>query len=451
MSEQSMSSSVGTEAEVAHSNQVRPGWARPFLTIWTGQAISLLGSQLVQFALIWYLTKQTGSATVLATASLVGLLPQVVLGPLIGTLVDRWNRRATMIIADSVIALATLVLAYLFGCGAVQIWTIYLLMFVRSLAGGFHGPAMMASASLMVPKEQLTRFQGFNQMLYGGLNIISAPLGALLLEVMPVQGILMIDVGTALLAITPLFFIPVPEPERRPTPEGAQTGPLTVWRDFREGLGYVMAWPGLRMLMGMALMINFVLPPASSLMPLLVTEHFGGDALQLGWINSALGVGLISGGLILGAWGGFKRRILTTLVGLLGMGLSYLVIGFTPATFFSLALFAAFLGGSMVSITNGPVFAIFQATIEPAMQGRVFTLVGSLGGAMAPVGLILAGPIADIFGIQIWYIMSGGVTALMGIAGYFIPAVLNIENNNGKAAEALEVSTESISAEIASL
>ncbi len=432
-----MKNNEGTKTSVAHLCQVRPGWARPFFTIWMGQAASLLGSQLVQFALIWYLTKQTGSATVLATASLVGLLPQLVLGPVIGTLVDRWNRRVTMIVTDSVIALTTLVLAYLFGIGTVQIWTIYLLMFVRSLAGGFHGPAMMASTSLMVPKEQLTRVQGFSQMLYGGLNIVSAPLGAVLLGVMPPQGILMIDVVTALLAITPLFFISVPEPERRPVSRGSQTGPLTVWRDFREGLGYVMAWPGLRMLIGMALMINFVLPPASSLMPLLVTEHFGGDALQLGWINSALGVGVLAGGLILGTWGGFKRRILTTLVGLLGIGLSYLVIGFAPATLFPLALFAVFLAGAMASFVNGPVHAIFQATIEPAMQGRVFTLIGSLGGAMAPVGLVLAGPIADIFGIQTWYIVSGGVFALMGIAGYFIPAVLNIESNNGKAAEAL--------------
>jgi len=283
-----------------------------------------------------------------------------------------------------------------------------------------------------------------------GLNIISAPLGAVLLGVMPLQGILMIDVGTALLAITPLFFIPVPEPERRPVLEEAQAGLLTVWGDFREGLRYVMAWPGLLIIMGMALMINFVLTPASSLMPLLVTEHFGGDALQLGWIESALGGGVIAGGLILGAWGGFKRRIVTALVGLLGLGLSYLMIGFAPATLFSLALFAAFLGGSMVSITNGPVFAIFQATIEPAMQGRVFTLIGSLSAGMAPVGLVFAGPIADTLGIQTWYIVGGGVCVLMGIAGCFIPAVLNIESNNGKAAEPLEVSTESACAEPAS-
>ncbi|MCK4977843.1 MAG: MFS transporter, partial [Anaerolineales bacterium] len=176
------------------SPRLPKNWAAPFFTIWTGQAFSLLGSQLVQFALIWWLTKTTGSATVLATASLVGLLPQVLLGPIAGTFVDRWSRRVTMIIADGIIALATVLLAYLFWSGVVQIWHVYLLMFVRSMAGSFHWPAMQASTSLMVPKEHFSRIQGLNQILNGGMNIISAPLGALLLEVLSIQGVLSIDV-----------------------------------------------------------------------------------------------------------------------------------------------------------------------------------------------------------------------------------------------------------------
>ncbi len=157
-----------------------PNWKRRFFTVWTVQALSLLGSQLVSFALIWYLTKMTGSATVLTTASLVGLLPQVILGPFVGTLVDRWNRRRIMIIADGIIALATLLLAYLFLIDKAAIWTIYILLFIRSVAGGFHYNSMNASTVLMVPKEFLTKIQGLNQMIGGGLNIISAPLGALL-------------------------------------------------------------------------------------------------------------------------------------------------------------------------------------------------------------------------------------------------------------------------------
>lgn len=137
-------------------------WMAPFFTVWVGGAFSLLGSQLVQFALIWWLTESTGSATVLATASLVGLLPQVLLGPLVGALVDRWSRRWVMIVADSATALATIGLALLFWNGSIQIWHVYLLMFIRSIGGGFHWSAMQASTSLMVPKEHLSRIQGLN-------------------------------------------------------------------------------------------------------------------------------------------------------------------------------------------------------------------------------------------------------------------------------------------------
>ena len=145
-------------------------WKTRFFTIWGGQALSILGSQLVQFALIWYLTVETGSATVLATASLVGLLPNVILGPFVGTLVDRWDRRRIMLFADSIISLATVVLAVLFTLGVVEIWHIYAVLFIRSLADSFHKNAMIASTSLMVPVEKLTRIQGINEMLNGGFE-----------------------------------------------------------------------------------------------------------------------------------------------------------------------------------------------------------------------------------------------------------------------------------------
>ncbi len=134
-------------------------WKATFFTIWGGQALSILGSQLVQFALIWYLTVKTGSATVLATASLAGMLPNVVLGPIIGTLVDRWNRRWTMLLADGIEALATIALAVVFALNVVEVWHIFVILFIRSLAGAFHANATNASTSLMVPVEHLTRFR----------------------------------------------------------------------------------------------------------------------------------------------------------------------------------------------------------------------------------------------------------------------------------------------------
>jgi DHA3 family macrolide efflux protein-like MFS transporter len=413
-------------------NQPPKNWASSFFPIWIGQAFSLFGSQLVQFALIWWLTSTTGSATVLATATLVGLLPQVFLMPIAGTFVDRWNRRVTMIVADGLVAMATLTLVALFWMGNVQVWQVYLLMFVRAAAGSFHWPAMQASTSLMVPEKHLSRVQGLNQMLNGGLNIIAAPLGAVLLAVFPMQGVLLIDIGTALLAILPLFFVTVPQPARSSTNAAPGEKPSAL-QDFRAGLRYVMSWPGLMIIGIMATLINLLLTPAYALMPILVTKHFAGGAMQFAWMESVFGIGVILGGLILSVWGGFRRRIYTSMLGLVGMGIGSLLIGFVPASAFSLAVAGAFLMGIASPITNGPLFAALQAVVAPDMQGRVFTLVGSVAAAMTPLGLIVAGPVADAVGVQAWFIIGGLVTVAMAFAGLLIPAVVNFEK--GAAAE----------------
>jgi len=400
-------------------------WAAPFFTIWTGQAISLLGSQMVQFAIIWWLTRTTGSAIVLTTASLVGLLPMVVLGPFVGALVDRWNRRKILLIADTGIALVTLLLAYIFFMGWIQIWMVYVALFLRSLGSGFHNPSMSASTSLMVPDEHLTRVQGLNSTLYSGLNIISAPLGALLLEVLAVEGVLVIDVGSALFAIIPLFFIAIPQPENKNLSQ-KENLVASVWDDFKEGLRYVRAWPGLIILLVMALFLNMVINPAFTLLPLLVREHFGGGALQLGWFNSAFGIGAVVGGVLLGIWGGFKKKIHTTQMGLIGLSIGLGVIGFASETMMAMAIAGILFVGIMITITNGPINAILQSTVDPAMQGRVFTLVGSLSSAMTPLGLILAGPISELISIQIWYIVSSVLTLGFGIGGFFSKALMSL-------------------------
>ncbi|MEJ2353656.1 MAG: MFS transporter, partial [Anaerolineales bacterium] len=375
-------------------------WKTRFFTIWSGQALSILGSQLVQFALIWYLTVQTGSATVLAMASLVGMLPNVVLGPFIGTLVDRWNRRRIMLIADSIVALATIALAVLFALDVVEVWHIYAVLFIRSLAGAFHANAMNASTSLMVPVEHLTRIQGFNQMLEGGLNVVAAPLGALLLGMLPMQGILSIDVITALFAILPLAFIHVPQPERN----AVAAEKTTVWTDFKAGLGYMFSWPGLLIIGLMTVGINFTIIPAFSLLPLMIKDYFGGSAIHLSWVESAMGAGMIVGGALLGLWGGFSRKILTSLLGLMGMGAGTLILALAPASAISLAVGAALLVGLMTPMTMGPFFAVIQSTVEPDMQARIFSLLSSVGTGIVPLGLMIAGPVSDRVGIQAWFL-----------------------------------------------
>ena len=221
-------------------------WQARFFTIWTGQTFSLLGSTLVRFALIWWLTERTGSATVLALANLAAFLPIVVLGPIMGTLIDRWSRRWIMVVADGSVALLTGVLALLFWLDLIQVWHIYLLLFLRSVGEGMHEPAMDASTTMLVPNEHLTRVAGANQV-RRSLTFLSGPvLGALLLEVLPIQGVLAIDVLTALPAILPLLFLDVPQPAPAQAPDGeASSGWQAMARETREGLRYVWNWRGL--------------------------------------------------------------------------------------------------------------------------------------------------------------------------------------------------------------
>jgi DHA3 family macrolide efflux protein-like MFS transporter len=403
---------------------------RQFFIIWSGQALSLLGSRLVQFALIWWLTKTTESATVLAMASLVGLLPQVVLGPFVGVLVDRWRRRWVMFGSDGLVALATLVLAVLFWQDAVQVWHVFVILFVRALAGSFHWPAMQASTTLMVPERLFTRIQGLNQTLQGGLNVAAAPLGALLLEVSTMHSILAIDIATALVAMLPLLFIAIPQPERKVEVAGQIA---SFWDELHDGLRYVRSHRGLRMLITMAVMVNLVLVPTFSLMPILVTNHFSGEAVQLAWMEALSGAGIVVGGALLGAWGGFRRKILTTQTGLLGMGLAVLVVGLTPSALFWLAVAAMFGVGLSMALTNGPILAILQMTVAPDLQGRVFTLLNSLVTLATPVGLIIAGPVADLLGVQMWFVAGGLVTALVGVFGFFSTALMSIEDGPAQA------------------
>lgn len=416
------------------SQDVPSKWAARFFTIWSGQAFSLFGSQLVQFALVWWLAQKSGSATILAIATLAGMLPQIVFGPFAGALVDRWNRRLILIVSDSLIALFTLLLAWLFATGRVEIWHVYAIMAVRSLGGAFHYPAMTASTPLMVPEEHLTRINGMNQSLQGLMALVAPPVGALLISVLPTQSVLFIDVGTAMLAVLPLLFLTIPQPQRKAR---ATEGRTSLFQDVRDGINYVRRWPGLVAILLIAVLLNFLLTPTGSLMPLLITKHFGKGALEFGLTDSAWGLGVIAGGILLGVWGGFKRKVVTSFVGITGIGLGVMLVAFAPSDGFPLALAALTLVGIMNSMANGPMGALTQTIIRKDMQGRVNGLVHSVATAMAPLGLVIAGPISDLIGIRTWYWIAGVITLVVGIAGFFIPAIMNVEDNRD--AETFEV------------
>jgi Arabinose efflux permease len=392
------------------------GWLRNYLPMGIGQIVSLVGSALVQFALVWYVTKETGSAAVLATATTAAIVPNILLGPFVGALVDRWNRKLVMIIADLVVALATVVLAVLFATGAIQIWHIIAILLTRSAAGVFQGPARTAATTLMVPKEHLSRLGGVNQAVDGMINVFSPALGALLLAVLPMQGVLAVDILTAAIAISLLiFFVKVPQPKTKPKTD--KVTPRSLLADVREGIRYIVTWPGLFLLILMASLLNMFLAPGGNLLPLHVTTFFGKGAQELAWMQVAMGAGGIVGGLLLGVWGGFKRRVWTVLMGILGIGAGMLTFGLIPANRFTWSLLSLGMVGLMASFANGSLGPLLQTKVPPEVQGRVFMLLSSLTLAMMPIGLFLSAPIADNFGTQVSYIVGGAACLVIGLLG----------------------------------
>jgi len=252
----------------------------------------------------------------------------------------------------------------------------------------------------------------------------------LLIGILPTQSVLIIDVLTALIAITPLLFISIPQPVMQMTGDGKPQ--TSYWQDLRAGLTYVAGWPGLMAILIMATFINFLLTPTGSLMPLLVTKHFGLGALELGLTDSLWGIGMIIGGILLTIWGGFKKKIVTAMLGIVGLGVGVVIVGLAPANLFWIALAGMAFTGFMNPMTNGPLNAIMQATVKPEMQGRVMSLVNSAATAMTPLSLAVAGPVSDLVGIRTWYIFAGIACLLMGLAGFLIPAVMNLESNHNQ-------------------
>lgn len=401
-------------------SQPRP--MKAFWTVFTGQAFSLLGSRLVQFSLVWWLTSTTGSATVLATASIMALLPQVFITPFAGALIDRWDRRKVLMGVDAMNALAVIVLMGLFAAGVVNPIHVYFVMFIRSIGGAFQWPAMQASTSLMVEDDMLSKVAGLNQALMGLAAIVAPPLGVLLMGFYPLHIVLGVDVVTALMAILPLTFITIPKPSKIELKTSA-----SVINDLKEGFSFIKNWTGLLIIMGVAMAFNFLIIPALSLTPIIVIGHFAGDSTKYAILETTMGLGMVAGGISLGVWGGFKSRITTALLGSIGLGLGVGIIGLAPSSLYWLAVAGMAIAGIMNPIVNGSFFAILQSTVPKEMQGRVIAILMSGTAAMAPLGLAVAGPLADVIGVRVWFLLGGALIIVMGVVGFFVPAVVNIE------------------------
>ncbi|MDD3456612.1 MULTISPECIES: MFS transporter [Sphaerochaeta] len=397
-------------------------WKSQFFTIWTGQAVSLITSAILQMAIILYLTETTGSALILSLASLVGFLPYAVLGPFIGVLVDRYNRKHIMILSDLVIALAAAILALAALSGELPVWLVMVILFVRSVGTAFHTPSLSAVTPLLVPQDMLAKCAGYSQAIQSVSLLLSPALAAFLYMAWNLTAVIALDVAGAVIASLTVAWVKIPG-----LTKPQQTEPLHFFKEMKEGFLALRSNKGLFALLWIGFLFTFIYMPINALFPLMSMEHFEGTAFHVSVVEIAFALGMLAGGLALGALGALKNRYLMIAASIALIGLGLAVSGLLPPSGFLLFAASCLVMGFAAPFYAGVQTALVQEKIQPQYLGRVFSLLGSVQGLAMPLGLILSGMFADGIGVSRWFLVSGMLLLSVAMLAFLLPAMKKLE------------------------
>lgn len=424
--------------------EVRPS-LRTFVTIWIGQVISLFGSGLTTFAIGVWVYQRTGSVTLFTLIAVAASIPAVLLSPIAGALVDRWDRRMAMIVSDAGAALTTAALLALLVSDRLELWHLYVLVALSSAFNAIQFPAFSAATTLLVPKRHFGRAGGMMQLGQAGAQILAPLLAGVLMVSIRISGVVAVDLATFVVAVVLLLLVRVPNP-----PRAATAGKPSLLREAAFGWTYIRERPGLLSLLGYFSALNLLIPFGIVLATPLVLSFAGAD--DLGFVLSAASAGGLAGGLVMSAWGGPRTKML----GVLGFGplvtLGFVVAGLRP----SLPLVAGglFLVFFVIPVINGSSQAIWQSKVEPSVQGRVFAVRRMVAQLTAPIAYLAAGPLADrVFqpllseggalagslgkvigtgpgrGIASMFLVMGGLFLLVTALGLSSPGLRNLEQD----------------------
>ena len=399
-------------------------WKRVFAIIWTGQFLSILTSSIVNFAIVLWLSLETGSAEVLAFATMAALLPQSVLGLFTGIFIDRWKRKRVMIMEDSFIAFCTLILAVLFYFDLAKISHIYVLLALRSVGSAFHMPAMQASVPLLAPKSELIRIAGINQVIQSVCNIAGPALAGLFITMMKMTNILLLDVAGAAFACLSLCFVFIPDPSHE-----ERNSELHLWREAKEAIMEVRNQYGLSWLFLLSILATFVIMPVSVLFPLMTLNHFAGNAFQVSLVEVSWGGGALLAGALLGLKKYRWNEILLINGMYIALGLTFLFSGLLPVSGFIWFAVLTALGGVCGSLYFATFTTVIQSRIDPGVMGRVFSFYMSFSMLPSMIGLLSTGFLADSIGLGNTFIISGGFLCLIGIISFFIPSLISLKES----------------------
>jgi DHA3 family macrolide efflux protein-like MFS transporter len=392
-----------------------PGWKKKVAVFLVGQTITTFGSLLAQYALLWHLTLTTKSGVVLALAAVFGFLPQAVVSIFAGVWADRVNRKVMIILSDSTIALATLVLAFFMLSGVDDLWLIFLVMAVRSIGAGIQMPAISALIPQIVPTDKLMRVNGINSSVQSSLLIIGPVAAAGIYSTVSLAAILFVDVVTAAIGLSLLATIAVPTLSR-----AASDDKPSYFTDLREGLKYIFSHDLVRWVMVIYSIVFLLVVAPSNLSPLMLVRTFGDDVWLLTILELSFGIGMVAGGALMAIFGSKADRLGMMVGTSILFGVLAVVMGFTTNLILFYTLF--FLIGLAVPAFSTSSMTLLQETVEPERQGRVFGFVGIVMAVAMPLGMAVLGPLADIVSVEILLIATGAITVLIAVVAVLLPA-----------------------------
>ncbi len=394
-------------------------WRQNSLLFLTSQFLTGITSMIVQYAIIWYLTKRTGSATVLSIATILGMLPTVLLSPFVGPLVDRWNKKGLLIVPDWVAAFFAIVLsisATVFH--TFPLWLIFISLLMRAIAQTFQMPTVQAIIPTIVPDKAITRVNGQLGMVQSANMVIAPALGAMLFAIIPIQYLILLDVLGAALGTLILIWVHIPTNEKIDEA-------LDIMRNTKFGIRLLMHNRGVWLITLIGAGFIFFYMPCASMYPLMTISYFKGTVSQAGLVEAVFSGGMLVGGTIIGVWGKWKDRMKPVILAFFAIGITTGISGLLPGNQVGFIWFVILnaLAGISTPYFNTLLMAMIQQSYPSQQLGRVLGVLNSLLTLTGPVGLIFAGPLADAIGVEKLFIIAGVSAVIAGILAGLIPVV----------------------------
>ncbi len=386
-------------------------WKVKISTIWFGQAISLLSSSIMQMALIWYITMQSGSATYLSLAAIMAYLPQALLGPFAGAIVDRFNKKYILIFSDLFISAVSLFLGIFAFLGDLPLWMIILVLAFRSIGTAFHDSASKTIISMFVPQDKLANAAGFNQAFDSVSMLLSPGLAIWLYEFQPLWIIILMDVAGAFLAALLLLCVKFPKQNI----QKANLHIKSLTKEVKDGLDIIRKYKGITALLLTGMLYILLYAPVGVLYPHITMVYFNGSTAEAGFVEIIFSLGSLIGALLLGVLGSKISKSLGLIGSMTAYGAGVFISGcLNPDAYLTFVILSFFIGIS-VPFYHGIVRVIIQLTIPEDYLGRVFAVSRSSTLLAMPVGLAIAGPVADFLGANVLYMILGGLAVILAL------------------------------------